>query len=147
MGTKMACFCGCHDNKMEWVLDGNKSSGYHGNCNENVKCLILSTKAKGVLKTVGHPTFHFSLLFWFYTVFNSRIIINYAALQKLSWTELNWWMDQLSISTVLGKEVRVILHWTFMTRNRARHYQKWDISNKTVCPPSRNEQKYYQHCH
>lgn len=87
MGTKMACFCGCRDNKMEWVLDGNKSSGYHGNCNENVKCLILSTKAKGVLKTVGHPTFH---VFTFVLILYSFQFKNNNKLWSITKIKLDW---------------------------------------------------------
>lgn len=44
----MACFCRCRDDKKELVLDGNKPSGNHGNCSENVKRQTLSVPDGGI---------------------------------------------------------------------------------------------------
>lgn len=59
MGTRMACFCGCCDNKKKSVLDGN-----HGNGSGNVKRQILSAQA-GRISTAVYPTF-FAFHFWLY---------------------------------------------------------------------------------
>lgn len=70
MGTRMACFCGCHDNKKELVLDGNKPSGNHGNCRENVKRQTLNAWAREI-SVIELQAIWLSMFFhwlWFYFI-------------------------------------------------------------------------------